>query len=501
MVKTDQWQTRAGFIMAAVGSAIGLGNIWRFPYVCFENGGGAFLIPYFFALLTAGIPILIMEFYLGHKLKGSAPLSFSKLGKYEWLGWWQVAVSFVISTYYAVIVAWALSYTFFSIPQSWGTETGDFLYSYLGLTDSWDASWLGGLQWKVLIPLIIIWAIVYFVLSKGIKNGIEKANKIFMPMLFLLIIIMAIRGITLDGAADGLSALFTPDWSGITNSSTWLAAYGQIFYSLSIGFAIMITYSSYLPKKSDINNNAFMTAFANSGFSLLAGIAVFSAIGFMAAQQGLAVDEVASAGIGLAFAVFPQILNQMPMGEFIGVLFFLSLVFAGLSSLISIIETFVAAVSDKFSIARQKAVNWSVGIIATVSLLYATGSGLYLLDVADHFINNFGVAVSGLVEAIIIGWVLNRTNSIREYNNKLSDFKIGSWWNFCLIVLTPAILGYMTIQQVIAELSTNYEGYSDGLIAIGWVIVIFVFVIGFYLQSIKSSNPEFGKIDKEDEVA
>lgn len=498
MANKDQWQTRTGFILAAVGSAIGLGNIWRFPYVAYENGGGAFLIPYFFALITAGIPLLILEFSLGHKLRGSAPLSFSKLGKYEWFGWWQVGIAFVISTYYSVIVGWAIAYTYFAVPQSWGSDTGGFLYSYLGLTEKWNAAGFGGLQWKVVLPLALVWLITYVILSRGIKSGIEKANKIFMPVLFVLVILMAIRGVTLEGAADGLNALFTPDWSGITNPGTWLAAYGQIFFSLSIAFAIMITYSSYLPKKSDINNNAFITAFANSGFSMLAGIAVFSALGFMAHQQGVAVDEVAAGGVGLAFAVFPQILNEMPLGNVVGVLFFISLVFAGLSSLISIVETFIAAVADKFNVERQKAVNWSVGVAALISLLFATGSGLYLLDVVDYFVNNYGIALSGLAEAILIGWVLKRTKEMREYNNELSDFSIGAWWDFFLKIVTPIVLGYMAVKQVMSELTQNYEGYTNGLISVGWAVAAFVLLYGFYLQTIKSKNPEFSVKEKEE---
>ncbi|MBO8171810.1 MAG: sodium-dependent transporter [Bacillaceae bacterium] len=509
MEQRSTWATRSGFILAAVGSAIGLGNIWRFPYTAFDNGGGAFLIPYFFALITAGIPILIMEFHLGHRLRGSAPLTFSKLGNLEWFGWWQTFIAFVISVYYSVIIGWAFAYTFFAVGQSWGEDTGAFLYKYLGLTNSagetlgWsDFSFMGGLQWSVVIPLIIVWAIVYFVLSRGVAKGIEKANKFFMPVLLILVILMAIRGITLEGAAQGLNALFTPDWSGITNPATWVAAYGQVFFSLSIAFAIMITYSSYLPKKSDINNNAFITAFANSGFSMIAGVAVFSAIGFMAHQQNVAVEDVAAGGVGLAFAVFPQILNEMPLGNVVGILFFVSLIFAGLSSLISIVETFIAGFADKFNMERQKSVNISVGIVALLSLLFATKAGLYLLDTVDYFINSYGVAMSGLFMTVIVGWILNRTQEIREYNNRISDIRIGGWWNFFVIVLTPAVLGYMGIKQIMKDMAENYSGYPDSLIAIGWAVAVFAVVFGFYFQSLKSKNPDFGKkVAKEDEAA
>ncbi|OYD55952.1 sodium-dependent transporter, partial [Fictibacillus aquaticus] len=343
MENRQQFASRYGFIMAAVGSAVGLGNIWRFPAVAYENGGGAFLIPYLIALLTAGIPLLILEFTMGHKYRGSAPLSYFRMNKgSEWLGWWQVLIAFVISTYYAVIIAWALSYTVFSFDLKWGDKPDAFLLGeYLKVA---DPGVFGSLVPGVLIPLAIVWVVTIGVLFKGVAKGIEKLNKIFLPLLFIMFTLIVIRAVTLDGAAEGLNAFFEPRWDLLTSGKVWVAAYGQIFFSLSIAFAIMITYSSYLPKKSDINNNAFITGFANSGFELLAGIGVFAALGFMAQQQGVPVDQVVKSGIGLAFMVFPSIINSFPgLNELFGVLFFLSLVFAGMTSLISIVEVYVAA--------------------------------------------------------------------------------------------------------------------------------------------------------------
>ncbi len=504
MQEKQTWGTRSGFILAAIGSAIGLGNIWRFPYIAYQDGGGAFLIPYFFALITAGLPILILEFYLGHRLKGSAPLSFRKLGKWEWFGWWQVFISFVISTYYSVIIGWAIAYTYFAFSQSWGSDTKTFLFhDYLHLTDtaSWAAGGLGGIQLGVFLPLVVVWAVVYLVLKLGVKNGIEKANKFFMPLLLLMVIIMAIRGVTLEGAHIGLNALFTPNWDGILNANTWIDAYTQIFFSLSIAFAIMITYASYLPEKSDINNNAFMTAFANSGFSLIAGVAVFGAIGFMANQQGVGVDQVATGGVGLAFVVFPQILNQMPLGGLIGVLFFLSLIFAGISSLISIVETFVAAFGDKFNTRRSTAVNWAVGLAALISLVYSTGSGLYLLDVMDRAILTISVGLTGLVEVVLVVWFLNQTNAARDYCNRLSDFRIGPWWNFFLVVSTPAILGYSSIKVISGDLQKNYGGYPDSLIGLSWMVAVLIFMLGIYFHTLRNQNPEFEPSGQKEGVA
>lgn len=237
-------------------------------------------------------------------------------------------------------------------------------------------------------------------------------------------------------------------------------------FSLSIAFAIMITYSSYLPKKSDITNNAFITGFGNSSFEILAGIGVFGVLGFMAAQQGVGVDEVVSDGIGLAFVVFPEIINQFPgLNSLFGFLFFASLVLAGLSSLISITETYVAGLVDKFKISRTKAVAFGGGLAALISLLFATQGGLYFLDAADYFINQFGVALIGLVEVVLIAWILRQLKSLKEHANEISDIKLGSWWTISLTIITPLVLGFMMVrllkQNLLKEFDTptgNYGG-------------------------------------------
>ncbi|WP_413378642.1 sodium-dependent transporter [Alkalihalobacillus sp. 1P02AB] len=485
----EQWGTRAGFVLAAIGSAVGLGNIWRFPYVAYENGGGAFLIPYLFALLTAGIPLLIMEFTIGQKYRGSAPLSYARLNKKaEWIGWWQVAISFVISTFYAVIIAWAISYTYFSFRQTWGSNPTDFLLNdFLQIVDPGQ---LGSFVPTIFFPLLIVWVIALGVLFKGVKKGIEFANRIFIPLLVVMFLILVIRAVTLDGAMVGLDAFFKPNWGEIMNPAVWVAAYGQIFFSLSIGFAIMITYSSYLPRKSDLNNNAFITGFSNSSFEILAGIGVFAIIGFMATQQGTSVDEVAAGGIALAFMVFPEIINSFPgLNGLFGALFFGSLVMAGLTSLISIIETYVSALQDKFKITRTKAVIIGGGLSALISILYATQGGLWLLDTVDYFINHFGVALAGLVSVIAVAWFMRKLPDLQKHTNELSDFRIGLWWKVCLGIITPAVLGFMLYQNLILNLTSNYEDYPTYFIMIaGWAVAILAIVVGFLFTFFKWKN-------------
>jgi len=483
----EQWGSRAGFVLAAIGSAIGLGNIWRFPAVAYSNGGGSFFIPYLIALLTAGIPLLILEFTIGQKYRGSAPLSLGRISKKgEWLGWWQVLVSFFISTYYPIIVAWALSYTIFSFKLSWGNDTGSFFakdYAQFGLVAPGQ---MGGIVWQVFIPLVIVWAVVFIILFKGVRKGIEKANKFFIPMLVILFSIIVIRAVTLDGATAGLEAFFKPDWSKIMDGSVWVAAYSQIFFSLSIAFGIMIAYASYLPKKSDITNNAFITGFSNSGFELLAGIGVFAALGFMAQAEGVSVDKVAAGGPNLVFVVLPKIINTLPafQGVF-GVLFFLSIIFAGLTSLISIVEAYVSAVQDKFNISRKKAIGYGAGISAIISIVYATKGGLYFLDNVDHFVNSYGIALAGLIEVVLIAWVFKKLGVLQNHANSMSDMRLGLWWKICLSIITPIVLGYMMIDSIIHDFKEPYSGYTWGFLSVGIACAVIALVAGIYLAALK----------------
>jgi len=489
-----QWGSRAGFILAAIGSAVGLGNIWRFPYIVANNGGGAFLIPYLTALLTAGIPLLILAFSFGHKIRSSAPGVFGRVNKkYEAIGWFQTMIAFVIPIYYVVIIAWAISYAGFAFTQAWGDAPKDFLFgSYLELTDS--PLNLGGLNFKVVLPLILVWAINYVVLRMGVKEGLEKANKIFMPLLVTALLVIVVRGVTLPGAAAGLDYFFKPDFSKLTDPQVWLAAYGQIFFSLSICFSIMYAYSSYLPKKSDIVNNAFMTGLGNCSFSFISGVGVFGVLGFMAHSQGVSVAEVSSAGVGLAFVVFPQAISSLPaFNGIFGFIFFLSLIFAGLSSSLSIIEAVVAGFSDKFDISRKKALNIFGLVGGVLSLAIATKGGLYLLDIIDYATNQYGILFAGVLEIIFLVWLFD-IESVRQYANKISDFSIGRWWIYSLKA-TSAVLVYMLALKVINEIKNPYEGYSwTALGTWGGGVMIAIVVSSFLLARAKGSKEYQDKI-------
>jgi neurotransmitter:Na+ symporter, NSS family len=479
----EQWGSKMGFILAAVGSAVGLGNIWRYPYLVYSNGGGAFLIPYFFALFTAGIPLLILEYGFGHKYKGSTPLAFARAGKkWEWLGWWPSITSFVILTYYTMILSWAMNYLYFSLSQSWGSDTNAFFFNEFLKVSSGPFD-IGGIRWPVLIGITLLWVVNWFICYRGVSGGIEKLNKLLLPTLIVIMIAITIRAITLPGAAVGLNKLFTPDWSKVADPKVWINAYGQVFYSLSLAMGIMVTYSSYLPKKTDINNSAFITGFANSGFEFLSAIAVFGILGFMASTQGVPVDEVATQSIGLAFVVFPKVFSMMgPLGGVFGVLFFLCLVFAGLTSCVSLIEAFAAAVMDKTGASRKKIVTFVAIGGYLISVLYATGAGLYFLDIIDAFINSYSIVVVGLGEALAIGWFLG-IDKVRKHTNSVSIYPIGKWWEVMIKFITPAILTYMLVQNILAEIKAPYGGYPTAAIMIfGWGVVAAIIIASAVLS-------------------
>jgi neurotransmitter:Na+ symporter, NSS family len=481
----EQWGTRAGFLMAAIGSAIGLGNIWRFPYIAYENGGGAFLLPYLIAMLTAGIPLLILEYSIGHRYRSSAPLSYRRIFRpAEAIGWWQVAICFVVAVYYAVIIAWAIRFTWFSVNQAWGDDPDGFFFNdFLRVSDEpgMVSGFVSGVAW----PLVAVWFVTLAVLVIGVRRGIEIINKITIPLLVVLFGLLVVQALTLDGAVTGLNAFFTPNWEAMLTGKVWIAAYGHVFFSLSIGFGIMVTYASYLRRKSDLTGSAMVAGFANSSFELLAGIGVFAALGFMATAAGTAVDEVATSGIGLAFIAFPQIISSLPFGgSLFGVLFFGCLVIAGLTSLISIVQVIVAAVEDRTGLGRTQTVLLVGGATALASiLLFPTPQGLHFLDVFDRFINQYGIALAGLVLVIFVAWGVRKLRLFQTHANSVSSIHLGTWWRVTLGVVTPVLLGIMMWDSLRTEITERYEGYPiQFLLVAGWGVAIGAIVFGIAMS-------------------
>ena len=471
----EQWSGQLGFLMAAIGSAIGLGNIWRFPGVAYSNGGGAFMIPYIIALLAVGVPVLLLDYALGHRYRGSSPAVFRRVSaRFEWLGWWHVVICFVIMTYYVVIVAWALRYTVFSLTIAWGEDAAGFFNEYIGLgtiseagVPAYSARPIAG----VVVPLVLVWAYGLYVVARGVSRGVERANRIFLPVLVVMFLMLVVRAMLLPGATDGLNTLFTPDWGKLGDYRVWMAAFGQIFFSLSIGFGIMLTYASYLKRRSNLVGTGLTAAFANSSFELLAGIGVFATLGFMAHVQNVPVGELEDiSGPALAFVTFPTIISQMPGGPVFGFLFFASFTLAGLTSFISIIQVVAPAVAEKFGWSNVTA-TLACGLPSAVLsfVLFGTASGLYDLDVVDAYINNIGVVGSAIIMCVGLGLVLRRFKVLQRHLNAVSETRVvGAWWRLLIAVVVPALLGYMFVQTAWSYGRDGY-GYSPSFEAVfGW---------------------------------
>jgi NSS family neurotransmitter:Na+ symporter len=484
MEQRDRWSSRTAFVLAAIGSAIGLGNIWRFPYICYANGGGAFLIAWLVALFTAGIPLMILEFGLGHKMQGSASEAFYKANKkFEWFGWMAILVGFFIVCYYAVIMSYCFNYAYFSVTEAWGENTAEFFNTTVGLTEG--PFKMGGIKGFIFLGLFLSWIFIVLSVWKGAKTVSKVVyGTVLIP--WFLLIVFVIRGVTLPGAVDGLTFYLKPEFAKLLKPGVWLAAYTQVFFSLSVGFGIMIAYSSFLPKKSDLVNNAFIISMANCGTSFLGGFAIFGALGYYANLLGKSVADVVAVGPGLTFVTYPHIISNLPFWQpLFGVLFFVMLLTLAVDSAFSLVEAVASGVRDKWKLSHRTA-NLSVGTLALLLGLPLTfGAGYLWLDIVDNFVTKFGISIICLGECILIGWVFG-SGKIREYVNSLSEFSIGKWWDFFIRIVVPIVLFFLVLMEVLDRIKSSYGGFPRLAEFLGgWLFIILLPLVGIILMLIK----------------
>lgn len=498
------WGSQTGFLFAAIGSAIGLGNIWRFSYMTYENGGGAFLIPYFVALITAGLPLIILEFGLGHKKHGASSLAFAKISKkFEWLGWWMPAfATFGITLFYTVVIGWCVNYVYYSFSLAWGTDTQSFfLNDFLNLSSG--VFQIGGVAPHLLASLAFVWFITWLICFREVNRGIEKACLVFMPLLFIMTLILVGWGLTLPGAWEGIKWYLKPDFSKIANLQVWMAAYGQIFFTLTLGFGVMIAYASYLPKRTDIVKSAILTSLINCLYSFVAGFAVFSVLGYMSLKSGLPINQVVKSGPTLAFVAYPQAISLLPFfREGFGVIFFGTLVIAGISSGISLIEAFSRAITDKYELNRNIVISSLCVIGFLGSLIFASGAGLYWLDIVDHYINQYGLVLAGILECLVVGWFL-KARVLRTHINAVSDWSINRLWDFAIKIFTPGVLLIILVSNIINEFKKPYGGYDIlALILLGglWLLATLLIGIGLGIPKWNKDKLEYDHFAHEDKL-
>ncbi len=476
-----RWSSRTTFIFAAIGSAVGLGNVWRFPYLAGKYGGGAFLIPYLIMLLILGIPLLIMEFGIGQRMQLGATGSFRKIRhKLSSIGFGAVLCGFVVVSYYAVVMAWGLIYLFFSFNLGWGENTGTFFIENV-LHRSGGPSEMGHLVIWILLALVAVWISVYFSVWKGIRS-VEKVVVVTMPLPVILVVILAIRGITLPGAITGVIFYLKPNFKALADLEVWSAAASQIFFTLSIAFGIMIAYASYRHVREDISKSALIIAVANSAISIVAGFAVFTTLGYMASESGTSVSELAASGPSLAFIVFPKALSLIPLAPLFAVLFFMMLLTLAIDSAFSLVEAVTTVISDKYPHVRKQSLSMYVCAAGFVSgIIYTTCAGLYYLDIVDHFVTNCGLILVGLLEVVAIGWLYG-AEKLRSYINEVSDVKIGKWWSICIKYIAPVVLIVLLVTTLRRDIRSPYENYPQwALLTFGWGMLVAIFLISYLL--------------------
>jgi NSS family neurotransmitter:Na+ symporter len=409
----DSFTSKAGVIAAAAGSAIGLGNIWRFPYVAGENGGGAFLVVYITLIFLIGVPVMLSELIIGRRAQRN-PFGAFKLLKpgQPWylIGLMGIGAAFMILAFYTTIAGWTLEYLYQAFINGFSGKSADELRTGF---DTFQQSGFMPVVWQIVFMFLTA-AIVWM----GVKNGIEKYSKILMPMLLLIIILISIRSVTLPGAMAGIEFLLKPDFSKI-NGHVILQALGQAFFSLSIGMGTLITYGSYIYKKDNLTSTAFAVSGADTLIAVLAGVAIFPAVFAFGIDPG--------AGEGLVFITLPNIFQQMAGGYFWAILFFILLAVAALTSTISVLEVVVAYFSEELNIPRKRATAIAAVLITILGILCTLSMGPYknlklwgssLFGDLEYLSANVLLPLGGLLIVTFVAWFMGRNNVRAELSNE-----------------------------------------------------------------------------------
>ena len=483
MNKTSQWNSILTFVLAMIGLTIGIGNIWRFSYILYSNGGGSFFIPYVIATVVMGIPFLIFEYGLGFSVKKS----FSKLmhdirPEFEIIAWALVLFVFVVVIYYMIILGWDFVYLLNSFNFGWGNDPASFFMNNVGGSSNLSNSTT--LILPTLICTLVLWGIFWMISTRDVDNGIGKISKILIPMLFGIMLFIFIYSFTLPGSGLGVKTLLTPNWTLLYDINIWLAAFGQIIFSLSIGQAMVYTYASYLPENSKLVDEVLLVVIANSLYEIFIAIGVFSILGYMSFTSSIPMSELVSEGTGLIFVVFPHIFNEMGfMGHILAPLLFISILFAGLTSSFALFEPLLSSMCDKFGWARRKGVTILVIVACLCTVIYSTGISSYLVEIVDKFVNNFEILILIGIQAIIFGWFYG-VEKVMPYLNEFSTFKVGRKWIFIIKYALPVIL----IGIWVIGIFELFNGINLLELLIDTIITIVVVALSIIFTKINSSS-------------
>jgi NSS family neurotransmitter:Na+ symporter len=466
-----------------IGAAVGLGNIWRFSYVLYSNGGGSFFIPYIIAILIMGIPFLILEYGVGFTFRQSFSSIMKKIDpKFEIIAWILVLLVFVVTIYYMVILSWDLIYLASSFTFSWGVDTAHYFVSTVG--GSSNLSNANFLLIPTAVGVIIMWIALWFIAHRNVDKGIGRVSKILIPALFVIMGFIIIYALTLPGAGIGVNTLLTPDWSKLADVNIWLAAFAQIIFSLSMGQAIATTYASYLPENSKLINNVFIVVASNSLFEICTAFGVFSILGYMSLTNGTPMVQLITEGTGLIFIVFPMIFNIMgPIGRILAPLLFLAILFAGITSALGFLEPMLSTTSDKLGWSRKKTATVLSIVGCVISLILTSGISSYLVGIIDTFVNEYGILVLIAIQCIIFAWFYGLDKFLPALNG-LSIINVGRTWKLVIKYVLPCFLILMWANGLVKMLKTAHPFE----IIVDVIILVAVMVSAIVLTKVKAAN-------------
>eukprot|EP00127_Corallochytrium_limacisporum_P003046 Clim_evm2s145 gene=Clim_evmTU2s145 len=477
----EQWGSRVSFILAAIGSAVGLGNFWRFPYLAYTWGGGAFFIPYLLALFFLGIPLLLYELSIGQIFQRGPVGALGKLhDRARGVGVAGSMVALIVVSYYQAVMAWSCVYLIdsFRDPLPWAVQEGqtgttaanDYYYGQvLKISDNPADTEIVVSQ--LLGALVFMWVMTYLCLWKGVK-ATGQVVYVTMTVPIITLAVLVIRGATLEGAEDGIKA-YIGEWDlkELQQGAMWQEATGQIFFSLSLALGTMIAYGSYNPPGADVVSNTIIIAMSNSAFSFFAGFAVFSILGFLANSLGVEVDEVAESGPSLAFVTYPAALAEMPAPNFFNVLFYITLLMLGIDSAFSLVESVLASIKDTRyfrGVSQEVLVLGVILVCFFLSLPYASDVGLYLLDTVDYYANAYCLLLMGTLQCIVAGWMYGHDDMVNYAGSFAVLMHELSYWGMIVVTF---IVGF-----------ASWEHYDDGAaeITLAWTLPLGAAWIGFF---------------------
>lgn len=435
-----EWSGRLAFILAATGSAVGLGNIWKFPYVTGENGGGAFVLLYLLCIVLIGIPVLMAEILIGRRGRQTPHRSIGALANesgagvhWSWFGLMGVACSFLLLSFYVVIAGWAVAYVVFAVTGQFSGESADNIG---GMFNNFIGDWKVLMGWSTLVTVLTT-----YIVARGVSKGLEKAVMFMMPGLGAILLILVGYALSQGEFMHGFSFLFQPDFSKL-NFDSAIVALGHAFFTLSLASGVMIAYGSYLPRNVSIAKTSLIIAVTDTAVALVAGMAIFPIV------FQYALDP--SAGPGLIFVTLPIAFGQMPLGTIFGALFFIMLSFAAFTSAISLLEPSAALIIEKFSLTRGKAAIFAGGLIWLASIPHALSFNelafetpfgpdyVGVFGIVDYLTANILLPLGGLCIALFVGWKIKDEFSRRELDD-VADAHF-NLWRLTLRFIAPVLI-------------------------------------------------------------